>query len=73
MNVPTWLWIATVGLLVGLLAIDVFIIGRRPHEPSLRECAIAITFFIGLAILFGLGVLVLLRRRSTPASSTPAG
>ena len=57
MNVPTWLWIASITLLVGLLAVDVFVIGRRPHEPTLRECAIAISFFIALAILFGLGVL----------------
>ena len=56
MNVPTWLWIASIALLVGLLAVDVFVIGRRPHEPTLRECAIAIAFFVGLAIVFGLGV-----------------
>ena len=56
MNVPTWLWIASVALLVGLLAVDVFIIGRRPHEPTMRECSIAIAFFVGLAIVFGLGV-----------------
>jgi tellurite resistance protein TerC len=55
-NVPTWLWIASITLLVGLLAVDVFVIGRRPHEPSLRECSIAISFFIGLAVLFGVGV-----------------
>lgn len=57
MNVPLWLWVATLTLLVGLLAVDVLFIGRRPHEPSLRECAIAIAFFIGLAMLFGVGVL----------------
>jgi tellurite resistance protein TerC len=57
-NVPTWLWIASVALLVGLLAVDVLIIGRRPHEPSMRECTIAISFFIGLAVIFGLGVWV---------------
>ena len=56
MNVPTWLWIASIALLVGLLAVDVFIIGRRPHEPSMRECTIAIAFFVGLAVVFGLGV-----------------
>jgi tellurite resistance protein TerC len=55
-NVPTWLWIGSITLLVGLLAVDVFIIGRRPHEPSMRECTIAISFFVGLALLFGLGV-----------------
>ena len=58
MNVPTWLWISSVALLVGLLAVDVFIIGRRPHEPTMRECAVAIAFFVGLAIVFGLGVLM---------------
>ncbi len=56
MDVPVWLWTASIALLVGLLAIDVFVIGRRPHEPTLRECAVAISFFIGLALVFGLGV-----------------
>ena len=56
MNVPVWLWIASITLLVGLLAVDVFVIGRRPHEPTMRESALAITFYIGLALLFGLGV-----------------
>ncbi len=58
MNVPTWVWISSVALLVGLLTVDVFIIGRRPHEPTMRECAIAIAFFVGLAIIFGIGVLM---------------
>jgi tellurite resistance protein TerC len=58
MDVSSWVWFTTVGLLVGLLAVDVFVIGRRPHEPTMRECAIAIAFYIGLALLFGLGVLV---------------
>jgi tellurite resistance protein TerC len=35
----------------------VFIIGRRPHEPSLRECVIAITVYVALALIFGLAVL----------------
>ena len=58
MDVPGWVWAASIALLVGLLAVDVFVIGRRPHDPSLRECAIAITFYVGLAVLFGVGVLV---------------
>jgi tellurite resistance protein TerC len=57
MDVSIWVWLTTVGLLVGLLAADVFIIGRRPHEPSLRECVIAITFYVALALIFGLAVL----------------
>ena len=57
MDVSIWVWLTTVGLLVGLLAADVFIIGRRPHEPSLRECVIAITLYAALALIFGLAVL----------------
>jgi tellurite resistance protein TerC len=57
MDVSSWVWLSTVGLLVGLLAVDVLVIGRRPHEPSMRECAVAIAFYIGLAMLFGLAVL----------------
>jgi tellurite resistance protein TerC len=58
MDVSSWVWFTTVGLLIGLLAVDVFVIGRRPHEPTMGECTIAIAFYIGLALLFGLGVLV---------------
>ena len=57
MDVSIWVWLTTVGLLVGLLAADVFVIGRRPHEPSLRECVIAITLYVALALIFGLAVL----------------
>jgi tellurite resistance protein TerC len=51
-----YVWFVTVGLLLALLAVDVFIIGRRPHEPSTKESATAIIFYITLAVLFGLGV-----------------
>jgi tellurite resistance protein TerC len=58
MDVAGWTWAVTIALMVGVLAVDVFVIGRRPHEPTLRECAIAIAIFVGLAVVFGLGVLV---------------
>jgi len=57
MDVAGWIWAVTIALMVGVLAVDVFVIGRRPHEPSLRECAIAIAVFVGSAVAFGLGVL----------------
>jgi tellurite resistance protein TerC len=56
MGVPGWLWLTSIGLLVVLLAIDVLVVGRRPHEPSMRECALAIGCYVGLAVLFGIGV-----------------
>jgi len=56
-HVAPWVWMATVGLAVALLALDVFYIGRRPHEPSMKEAGRALAFYIGFAVVFGLGVL----------------
>jgi tellurite resistance protein TerC len=56
LNVHLYAWIITVVVMVGILAFDVFIIGRRPHEPSMKEAGFLIGIFVTLAILFGLGV-----------------
>ena len=56
MDIHPYVWWITVGLMVLILAFDIFIIGRRPHEPSMREAGTAIGIFIGLAVAFGLGV-----------------
>ncbi|WP_306212171.1 TerC family protein [Actinoplanes sp. RD1] len=56
MNVSAWVWFATLGALVVMLAIDLLIVGRRPHEPSMREAGGWVAFYIGLAIVFGLGL-----------------
>lgn len=59
MNVPVWLWWATVGITVGIILVDLVVIGRRPHEPSLREVSRHLAGYIGLAVLFGIGVFAL--------------
>ncbi|MGL5829379.1 MAG: TerC/Alx family metal homeostasis membrane protein, partial [Angustibacter sp.] len=41
-----------------ILLVDVFIIGRRPHEPSTRESGQYLALYVGLAVLFGIGVWV---------------
>ncbi len=56
MNVHLYAWVITVGLMVLILAFDILIIGRRPHEPSTREAGTAIGIYVGLAIVFGLAV-----------------
>ncbi|WP_091789367.1 TerC family protein [Pedococcus dokdonensis] len=56
MEVPTWVWYLTVGLMAAVLLFDVFIIARRPHVPTTKEVSIALAFYIGAALLFGLGV-----------------
>jgi tellurite resistance protein TerC len=49
-------WIATLLALGAVLAVDLLIIGRRPHEPSMKESGGWVAFYIGLAILFGIGI-----------------
>ena len=56
MNVPAWMWIATiVGLLV-LLAVDLVIVDRKPHEVTIGEAARWVVFYVAMAALFGVGI-----------------
>ncbi|WP_433263275.1 TerC family protein [Actinosynnema sp. CS-041913] len=56
MAVPVWLWIATIAGLVALLAIDLFIVDRKPHEVTIGEAGRWVTFYVAVAIAFGLGL-----------------
>jgi TerC family integral membrane protein len=56
MGVETWVWVTTLIVLVGVLFADLFVIGRRPHEPSIRESTLWVCLYVGLALLFGLGI-----------------
>jgi TerC family integral membrane protein len=53
MHVTLFEWIVTLGVTIAILLFDVVVIGRRPHEPTMRECAIALSIYVGLAVLFG--------------------
>ena len=59
MDVPTWVWWTTIIVTVSVLLFDIVIIGRRPHEPSTKEVSISLSVYVGLAVLFGIGVWVL--------------
>ncbi|MGC3993833.1 MAG: TerC family protein [Propionicimonas sp.] len=56
MDVTAEVWLITIAILAAVFVVDLVVIGRRPHEPSMRECGIAIAAYSGLAVLFGLGV-----------------
>jgi tellurite resistance protein TerC len=58
MDVPGWVWALTVAGVVGLLAFDFVFHVRRAHVPSLREAAGWSAAYVGIALAFGLGVLV---------------
>jgi tellurite resistance protein TerC len=56
LDVHLYAWVITVVVMITILFIDVVIIGRRPHEPSMTEAGSFIGIYIGLAIAFGLGM-----------------
>lgn len=56
MNVSAGVWIATLIVLIAVLMLDLAIIARRPHEPSIRESSLWVGFYVTLALLFGAGV-----------------
>ncbi|WP_294568125.1 TerC family protein [uncultured Arthrobacter sp.] len=58
MDVPFFVWVATVIGIMGLLAFDFFFHVRKAHTPTLRESAIWSSIYVGIAIVFGLGILV---------------
>jgi len=56
LNVSAWVWVVTLVALVVVLAVDLLIVGRRPHEPSMREAGGWVAFYVGLALVFGIAV-----------------
>ncbi|WP_329045170.1 TerC family protein [Amycolatopsis sp. NBC_01488] len=56
MTVPLWLWIATIGGLLALIALDLVIVDRKPHEVTTGEAARWVIFYVSCAVLFGAGV-----------------
>jgi tellurite resistance protein TerC len=57
-DIPTWVWWTTIIVTMSVLLFDIVIIGRRPHEPSMKEVSIALAVYVGLAIAFGIGIWV---------------
>jgi tellurite resistance protein TerC len=56
-NVPVWLWFATIAGILVLLAVDLFIVDHNPHAIKVGEAAKWVIFYVALAIAFGLGIL----------------
>ena len=56
MSVDLWIWVATIVGILGIFIFDFFAHVRVPHEPTLREASTWSAVYIGLALLFGVGV-----------------
>ncbi|APS22222.1 tellurium resistance protein TerC [Streptomyces sp. Tue 6075] len=57
MDVSWTVWALTIVGLSALIAVD-FFIGRKPHDVSTKEAGIWTVVWIALAIIFGLGLMV---------------
>ena len=56
MEVELWVWAAFVGLILGLLALDLFVFHREAHAVDFREATKFSAFWIALGLLFGVVV-----------------
>ncbi len=59
MNEPQWLWAVVIVLLLALVAIDTFVLGRGSRETATREAALVSLAWVAVAVAFGIGVLVI--------------
>ncbi|MDQ1293759.1 MAG: tellurite resistance protein TerC [Actinomycetota bacterium] len=53
MSAPLWFQVTSLTILALLLLIDVALVVRRPREPSMREAATWVLFYVSLAVAFG--------------------
>jgi tellurite resistance protein TerC len=46
-------WIVTLAATTAVLLFDLMVMARRSGEPTMPRCAIALSFYVGLAVCFG--------------------
>ena len=59
MDVPLWVWASVVGGLLVLLLVDLVVVDHDPHELSRKEAGVWAALYIGIAVAFGVGLLIL--------------
>lgn len=55
---PLWAWVGFMGLIVGLLVLDLLVFARGAREISFRRATVLSAIWVGLALLFGVVVFV---------------
>ena len=58
MDVSPAVWGATLAGILAVIAVDLVAVSRRPHRPSMRESTAWVSFYVALALAFGLLVAV---------------
>ena len=55
-DIPAWAWAATIAFIIGLFILDLVVAVGRPHAVGIKEAAVWSTFYIAIALLYGLAV-----------------
>jgi tellurite resistance protein TerC len=56
MESSPWLWIGFNAFVLILLALDLGVFNRRPHQITVREALGFSAFYVGLAVIFNAGI-----------------
>jgi tellurite resistance protein TerC len=59
MQVEWWLWAGTIAGVLALLVFDLFVVGHRARQPSMKEVAAWVVFYSAVAVAFGMLILAL--------------
>ncbi|MFA5059752.1 MAG: TerC family protein [Candidatus Omnitrophota bacterium] len=58
MSAQAWWWTIFIVFVLGMLILDVLVFNRRSHEVKLKEALLWSAFWVGLALLFNLAILI---------------
>ncbi|MEV4951054.1 TerC family protein [Paenarthrobacter nitroguajacolicus] len=58
MQLPVWFEIGSFVALGIILLIDLLLVVKRPHEPSMKEAGLWVGFYVALALLFAVAMFV---------------
>lgn len=56
MTIPAWLWAATIGVLVGIIVLDLLLVDRIPGDWTTKTATKWVIGYVGLAVAFGIWV-----------------
>jgi tellurite resistance protein TerC len=63
-HVTLGVWFATIAGLIAIVSLDLTVIARRDHAVTIKDATRWVTFYVALAVAFGVGLLVFGRTAS---------
>lgn len=63
LHTTIWFWVGFIAFVLAMLALDLGVVHRNPHEVRPREAGIWVTIWVSLALLFAAGLYVWVSRR----------